>query len=134
MQQILDKAMGIHDDALRLRAYRSNIIASNIANVDTPRYKAKDIDFKRVLSRQVTPGGVDPVAIGTTNARHISIKQPLLSAEQQYRNPLQASLDGNTVDAHVEYSQFTQNTIQYQSSLQFLSGRFKGLQKAIKGE
>ena len=71
MQQILDKAMGIHDDALRLRAYRSNLIASNIANSDTPRFKARDIDFKRVLSRQVSPGGFEPVTLRKTNARHI---------------------------------------------------------------
>ena len=134
MQQILDKAMGIHDDALRLRAYRSNLIASNIANTDTPNYKAKDVDFKRVLSHHVTPGGFEPVSIKRTNSRHIQKDLPLPGADPQYRNPMQASLDGNTVDAHMEYTRFAENSVQYQSSLQFLSGRFKGLMKAIKGE
>ena len=134
MQQVLDNAMGIHDDALRMRAYRSNLIASNIANTDTPRYKARDVDFKRVLSRQVTPGGFEPITIAKTNNRHIRQELPLSGAEPMYRNPLQASLDGNTVDAHLEYTRFAENAVQYQTSLHLLSGRFKGLMSAIKGE
>lgn len=134
MRNTLDKAMGIHDDALRLRAYRSNLIASNIANTDTPRFKAKDIDFKQVLSRQVTPGGFEPITVRKTNARHIANGLPPSGAVPQYRNPQQPSLDGNTVDADAEYTRFAENAVRYQSSLQLLSGRFKGLMTAIKGE
>ena len=126
--------MGIHDDALRLRAYRSNLIASNIANTDTPRFKAKDIDFKRVLSREVNPGGVESVSLRKTNSRHIRQNLPPGGANPQYRNPLQPSLDGNTVDADTEYTRFAENAIQYQTSLHLLSGKFKGLMTAIKGE
>ena len=134
MQQVLDRAMGIHDDALRLRAYRSNILASNIANADTPGYKARDIDFKSILSRQLTSTGVESVGIRNTHAGHIGSNQPLLGAEPQYRNPLQAPLDGNTVDSHIEYTRFAENTVMYQASLQFLSGKLKTLITAIKGE
>ncbi len=134
MQQVLDKSVGIHADALRLRAYRSNILASNIANADTPGYKARDIDFKSILSRQVTPTGVEPIGMRSTNAAHIRIDQPWSGAELQYRNSLQPSLDGNTVDSEVEYTQFAQNTLMYQASLQILGGRFKTLISAIRGE
>ncbi len=134
MQQVLDRAMGIHDDALRLRAYRSNILASNIANADTPGYKARDIDFKNILHRQLTSTGIGTVGVRNTHLGHIRSDQPLPGVEPQYRNPLQAPMDGNTVDSHVEYTRFTQNTVMYQASLQFLSGRFKTLISAIKGE
>jgi flagellar basal-body rod protein FlgB len=134
VQQILDRVVGIHDDALRLRAYRSNILASNIANADTPGYKAKDIDFKSILSRQLTASGVDRVGMRNTHSGHIQIDRSSLGAEPQYRNPLQAPLDGNTVDSHIEYTRFAENTLMYQASLQFLGGRFKSLMSAIKGD
>ncbi len=134
MQQVLDKSLGIHADALRLRAYRSNILASNIANADTPGYKARDIDFKSILSRQVTPSGVEPISMRNTHAGHIQIGQPMAGADLQYRNPLQASMDGNTVDSHIEYTRFAENTLRYQASLHFLGSRFKSLLSAIKGE
>ncbi len=134
MQQVLDRAMGIHDDALRLRAHRSNILASNIANADTPGYKARDIDFKSILGQQLKPTGVEPVGMRNTHANHIGIGQPLPGCEPQYRNPLQASMDGNTVDSHIEYTRFAENTLMYQASLQFLGSRFKSLMSAIRGE
>ena len=134
MLQVLDKAMGIHDEALRLRAYRSNILASNLANSDTPGFKARDIDFKQVLSRQLQPGNVERVHVSNTHSAHMPGTRAVLGADAQYRNPLQASLDGNTVDEHVEHTRFAENTVQYQASLQFLSGKFRGLMTAIKGE
>ena len=134
MQQVLDRAMGIHEQALRVRSLRANVLASNIANADTPGFKARDIDFKRVLSRQVQSTGVNEVTIHKTRARHMGQEPYIHGAQPQYRNPLQASLDGNTVDARAEHTQFSQNTVQYQASLQFLSGRFKSLINAIKGE
>ena len=134
MQQILDNAMGIHEQALRLRAHRSNILASNIANADTPGYKAQDVDFKRILHRQVTPGSMGAVSVHKTSDRHLGHDPIVPGASTQYRNPMQASLDGNTVDSHAEYTRFSQNTVQYQASLQFLGGRFKTLISAIKGE
>ncbi|MEM7209399.1 MAG: flagellar basal body rod protein FlgB [Pseudomonadota bacterium] len=133
MQNVIDRALGIHENALRMRDYRSNILASNIANADTPGFKAKDVDFKRVLIREVQPTGVDPVRVRSTHSRHIANNAPL-DAATQYRTPLQASLDGNTVDAHAEHTRFAENTVHYQASLQFLGGKFKRLISAIKGE
>ncbi|MEM7292752.1 MAG: flagellar basal body rod protein FlgB [Pseudomonadota bacterium] len=134
VQQIIDRSMGIHEQALQLRAYRANVLASNIANADTPGYKAQDLDFKRILHNQVAPSGVGEINVRKTRSRHLGHDPVIPGAHTQYRNPLQASLDGNTVDAHAEYTRFSQNTVQYQASLQFLSGRFKSMMTAIKGE
>ena len=113
---------------------RQGVLAENVANADTPGYKARDIDFKSILSRQLTPSGVEPIGLRNTHAGHIRIGQPLPGVELQYRNPLQAPMDGNTVDSHIEYTRFAENTLRYQASLQFLGGRFKSLISAIKGE
>jgi len=129
----LDKAMGIHESALYVRARRSAIISSNLANSDTPNYKAKDIDFRQVLqnANAQNSGG----SIKTTNAKHI---QPggynASTAELLYRNPYQPSIDGNTVDAQIEKAKFAENSMQYQSTLGFLTGKFKALKSAITGE
>ncbi|MDH3325583.1 MAG: flagellar basal body rod protein FlgB [Gammaproteobacteria bacterium] len=129
----LDKAMGIHETALYVRAKRSAILSSNLANSDTPNFKARDLDFRQVLQNAEarSSGG----SIRTTNAKHI---QPggysAGSAELLYRQPFQASIDGNTVDAQIEKAKFAENSMQYQSSLSFLSGKIKALTSAIKGE
>ena len=128
----LDKAMGIHEQALYVRSRRNSMIASNIANVDTPNYKAKDIDFRSVLRNAAGMDGGDMVM--RTHANHI---QPggstAADAEELFRYPYQASLDGNTVDGQMEKANYAQNTVQYQASMSFLTGKFQGLKKAIKG-
>jgi len=129
----LDKAMGIHETALYVRAKRSSVLSSNLANSDTPDYKARDIDFKNVLRNAA--GMQTTGNLKKTNAKHI---QPggfdAKSAELLYRHPLQPSLDGNTVDAQVEKAKFAENAMQYQTTLSFLTGRIKGLNKALRGE
>ncbi|MDX1812762.1 MAG: flagellar basal body rod protein FlgB [Gammaproteobacteria bacterium] len=133
MRFSLDKAMGIHEEALYMRARRNSIIASNLANSDTPDYKARDIDFKQVLRNAANMQGSGQ--LNKTNAKHI---QPggrsTATAELLYRQPYQPSLDGNTVDAQMEKARFAENAVQYQTSLQFLTGRIKSLMSAIKGE
>lgn len=129
----LDKAMGIHETALYVRARRSAILSSNLANSDTPNFKARDLDFRQVLQNAEarSSGG----NVRTTNAKHI---QPggysAASAEMLYRQPYQPSIDGNTVDAQIEKAKFAENAMQYQTSLSFLTGKIKGLTKALKGE
>ncbi|MDH5378686.1 MAG: flagellar basal body rod protein FlgB [Gammaproteobacteria bacterium] len=129
----LDKAMGIHEQALYVRSRRTSLIASNIANSDTPNYQARDIDFKQVL-RNVA-GMNEGERLKMTQAGHI---QPggmsAQDAELLYRHPFQASIDGNTVDAQIEKAEFGQNAAQYQSTLHFLTGKITGLRKAITGE
>lgn len=125
-----DNALGIHPQALALREKRSEVLAANLANVDTPDYKAKDLDFKSVLSQTMDKTG----RMERTQAGHLSGPRTLLGADLLYRNPQQPSLDGNTVEAHIEQSKYAENAVQYQASLRFINGRFSGLMSAIRGE
>lgn len=134
MKLAIDNALALHDDALRLRAERASVLASNIANADTPNYKARDIDFKATLQRTLNGQGMRPVQLAQTNAAHIAGQADSAAGDLLYRNPLQPSLDGNTVDPHVEHTNFAENAMRYQASLQFLGDRFRGLRSAIKGE
>lgn len=122
---------GIHDDALMLRARRAEVLAGNIANADTPDFKARDIDFKSILKN------IDQAsqALHNTEEQHLaSGLQSLDGVELQYRSPLQSSLDNNTVDLQAERSAFLENSMQYQASLRFVNGRISGLLTAIRGE
>lgn len=127
----LDSALGVHQQALLLHARRSQILAENLVNADTPNYKARDIDFKSILSSINSPS--DGTSLSVTQPGHISDSNGI-GGETQYRQPLQPSMDGNTVDAQVEKTEFLRNAIEYQASLQFLNGRIKSLLTAIKGE
>jgi len=126
-----DSALGIHQQALAIRSQRAEILASNIANADTPGYKARDIDFKATLANIGNDAGS---SLTRTNAKHIQISTSASSPEILYRTPNQSSLDGNTVDGQLEKSAFAENALRYQASLTFLGGKFKGMLAAIKGE
>ena len=125
-----DSALGNHDKALLVRTRRAELLASNIANSDTPGYKAKDIDFRAELAaiQQQNHG------LKTTHSRHIQSSSMDGGMTQLYRIPNQSSLDGNTVDAQLEKSAFAENALRYQASLTFLDRKFKGLVAALKGE
>ncbi len=129
-----EKAFSIHDDAMVMRARRSSLLASNIANADTPNYKARDIDFQSVLRSMQSPQTGDKLVLASTNQRHLSATNSRMDADIQYRNPLHASLDGNTVDSHVEQARFTENALQYQTSFTFLNGRINSIMGALRGE
>lgn len=129
----LDNALGLHEAALRIRAQRMETLSSNIANADTPNYKARDIDFRAAL-REANSGMVSAAALKTTHAGHMQQPGGVMAAQLQYRNPLQPSIDGNTVDSQVEKSKFMENALQYQATLQFIDGRIKTLRKAIRGD
>jgi len=127
----LDNAFGIHEQALTLRSRRAELLASNMANADTPGFKARDIDFKQALKGEV----VKQAQIKTTHKNHISAPTSSLSpAHLLYRIPSQPSLDGNTVDMQQEKTAFAANTLEYQASLGFLTGKIKGLKSAIRGD
>lgn len=129
----LDKAFGIHETALKLRAERTQMLANNIANADTPGYKARDIDFSAVLKN--SSDNRQSGKLQTTHSNHISTNKNSITGDMQmYRVPNQAALDGNTVEMHVEQAEFSRNAVEYQASLKFLSGTIKGLMMAIKGE
>ena len=128
-----NKAFGIHAQALSLRGKRASILASNLANADTPGYKAKDLDFNKALKQMMTSNSL--ASLNTTNSNHITNANGSINNDFiLYRNPLQPSLDKNTVDSHVEQAKFSENALQYQTSMRFLNGRIRTLISAIKGE
>lgn len=128
-----DKALGIHEQAVGLRIQRAEILANNIANSDTPNYKARDIDFKSVL--QGAQSGQKSLKMTHTDDAHNSgLINSDFSAQMMYRVPNQPSIDGNTVNMQEEMARYTENAVDYQASFQFLSKKFKGLSNAIKGE
>jgi flagellar basal-body rod protein FlgB len=124
-----DPLLGLHAQALSLGRQRLDVLAANIANADTPHYLAKDVDFASVLQQQAGQGGLH-----TTHAHHLSGGAAAGSAGEVWRQPLQPSADGNTVDVQVEQSQFAQAALHYQASLGFLDARLKGLMTAITGQ
>lgn len=127
----LDKAFGIHAEALLLRSRRAELLADNLANSETPGYLARDIDFRSVLAAATQPA----VRLTATQPGHFGGERPgFAEADKLYRVPQQPSLDGNTVDTEVEQAQFMQNSMQYEASLRFLNSRISGLITAIKGE
>ncbi len=125
-----DNALGIHPQALTLREKRSEVLASNLANADTPGYKARDLDFQAVLKNAMPTTNT----MERTHQGHFSPNDHLLGATMMYRNPQQASIDGNTVESHIEQAKYGENAVQYQASLNFINGRFSGLMSAIRGE
>lgn len=128
----IDKVFSIHDNAMILRSRRTSVLASNIANADTPNYKAKDLDFNSMLSKANMSQG--NFSMESTHSGHIQNHQAFASGEIVYRNPLHASLDGNTVDMHVEQAKFSENAVKYQTSFTFLNGKISSLLLAIKGQ
>lgn len=128
-----DAALGVHPAALTLRSKRTEVLANNIANADTPNFKARDVDFKAVLAAQ-TQENAGQQTLRTTNSRHFATTPLSADAELKYRNPTLPSLDGNTVESHVEQAEFADNTVQFMASLRFLDGKFRGMLSAIKGE
>jgi len=116
---------GFQERALSLRAHRQELIASNIANADTPNYKAVDIDIQKAL--QQSPSAGMGVKMVSTNPNHIQGKASHLSpaAPLKYRVPQQPSIDGNTVDMNVEQAQFSENALMYQFTLDRVGGHYK---------
>ena len=133
MGMSFEKALGEFEPALRLRAARANVISSNLANVDTPNYKARDFDFHSTLQAQMDQQ--TPTNMRVSKPGHISSAQSNQGAvDSLYRVPGQPSIDGNTVEEHVEHAEFMKNNLDFQTTFTVLNGRFKGLTKAIKGE
>jgi len=130
---VIDRAFSIHDDALQLRSRRTSILAANIANADTPDYKARDMDFSAML-KQVQTGQSKQIGMSRTHDNHLSAGQSSVNPDIKYRNPLHPSLDGNTVDSHVEQAKFSENAVQYQTSITLLNKKISGLMYAIKGQ
>jgi flagellar basal-body rod protein FlgB len=136
MANSLDQYLGVHAAALDVRARRTELIANNLANADTPNYKARDIDFRQAMARAAGAPATGGVHLSTTQAGHIGGATPAdaaTSPDLKYRTPLAPALDGNTVDTQLEQSAFAENAVRYQATLTFLNSKFRGLLTAIMG-
>ena len=125
----IKKQLTFFGSALNIRNKRNDIIASNIANAATPNYKARDINFLDEFKKVTNTG-----EIKTTHSNHIPTKNYNISGKAFYRDPIIASLDGNTVELSVEQMQFAENTMKYQTTLKFLNGKITKMISAIRGE
>ncbi len=128
-----DKALGIHQHTIGIRSRRTEVLAGNIANADTPNYKARDIDFKSALNNAKSRSGV---FLQRTHDSHKAAQSFSMSQSNElYRSTNQPDTgDGNTVDSEVERNMFMKNSMEYQASLDFLNSKITGLRKAIKGQ
>ena len=148
----LDQLFGFQEQALRLRSQRHQLLASNIANADTPSYKARDFDFQSALQKAAGQQSGNSLPMTATAAGHLTAagapagdvlpmqaslsaqsKADPLQGEVQYRTSQQPSIDGNTVDMDVERNQFADNAIRYEAGLTFINGKIKKMLAAIQG-
>jgi len=130
----LDKELNFHQQALSLRAARQELLSSNVANADTPNFKAKDIDFASVLHEKLSlTTNLNKTGLNTTSPLHInSAAQGFLGDSILYRIPLQPSADGNTVDMDMERTRFADNAIKYDASITFINNEFRNLSLAMQ--
>ncbi len=125
---ILSGALGISERALGVRSQRLEVLSRNIANADTPNYKAEELDFKAMLKE------TSREYISATHAKHYAALEEQPDDGKRFRVPFNSSFDGNTVEISVEQAQFGQAAADYQTTLNFLENRIGGIRKALKGE
>ncbi len=129
-----DNAFGIHEQALEIRSKRAEVLADNMANVETPGFLARDVDFAMALKSRMNEQQIG-FDMARTQANHINKElKHSMHPDVMYRIPYESSIDGNTVDEHREKANFSKNTLDFQASFRFLNSRIKGLLTAIKGE
>jgi flagellar basal-body rod protein FlgB len=130
MSAPIDNLFGIHTQALGLWQRRSEVLAGNLANADTPGYQARDLDFRTALMH--ASGQSEGLSLSTPTAGQVD---PSAQAADKlmWRNPTQPSMDGNTVDEQVEQANFAANGVHYQASLAFITAQIRMLRTAITG-
>ena len=138
MANSIDNFLGIHAQALGLESRRAQLLAANLANADTPNFKARDLDFKAALAQAGAAGGPATTALPlrATQAAHIGTAAAGADNDPAllYRVPLAPALDGNTVDPQLEQASFAENAVRYQATLTLLNARLRGLMTAITGQ
>lgn len=135
----LDAYLGFHETALTLRSTRQQVLASNIANADTPNYKARDMDFAAALQGALGRANPPPAPLNATSPKHFGM--PAAAAGNfspdgsalLYRTPAQGAVDGNTVDMDVERNQFADNAIRYEAGITLINAQIKEMMSAIQG-
>jgi len=133
MPSRIDQELNVSQTALNLRAYRQEMLASNIANADTPNFKARDIDFKSSLSAALGGSAAAQLPLAQTAPGHLdAIAANRLGAKLQYRTDYQASVDGNTVNMDVERGAFAENALHMEALLSFVRDQFKNLNAAVQ--
>ena len=125
----IDNVFGNHEMALQLKSQRLDLLARNIANADTPNFKARDLDFKAVLNGLANDTRMDATATG-----HFKVGEGLDTNGLRYRTPFNTSFDGNTVEMSVEQAQYGKAAADYQATLQFLENRVSSVRKALRGD
>lgn len=127
-----ESALGIHESALRVRGQRAAILANNLSNIDTPNYKARDLDFKQLLNKESQKSHLDLAVTQLAHMNDVSVfgEDPDLL----YRTPQQPSIDGNTVEDQIEHAEYMKNALAFQTSFQFLNSKFQSLKTAIRGD
>jgi flagellar basal-body rod protein FlgB len=138
MSNSLFGSIDFNSRALELQAERGRVLASNIANADTPNYKARDFNFQQALgaaTAATAAGRAGAIEPARTSAAHLGGSSAAVSTVSlQYRAPLQSSVDGNSVDLDVERANFAENSVRYEATLRFLNGQIKQMMTAINGQ
>lgn len=131
----IDNDLAFVHSALNLRSRRQEVLAANLANADTPNYKARDLDFAAAL-RSAMGAAAGPLAMARTSPGHLPAKGlgELSGGALKYRDALQPSLDGNTVDADVERAHFAENSLHYQFLLERANGKIQRMKQALAPE
>ena len=132
MSSKMDEVFQFHQTAMTVRGYRQQLLASNIANADTPNFKARDIDFSKTMQEALAPRSTG-AGLSITSPRHIAGADNGIGAKALYRTPVQPSIDGNTVNMDTERTQFAENAIHYEANLALLNGQIKFMMSAIQG-
>ena len=134
MSNSIDSYLGVHARALSIEARRTELLAANIANADTPNFKARDLDFRAALAGAGAAAPGDLPMQGTRGSLSGGSIGAIEESAMRYRTPTAPSLDGNTVDEHLEQAAFAENSVRYQATLTLLSGKFRALMTAITGQ
>ncbi|MBN2864640.1 MAG: flagellar basal body rod protein FlgB [Thiotrichales bacterium] len=130
-----ESIFGIHEKALHVRTQRGEVLANNLANADTPMYKARDIDFRKAMADAQDELSTSKPDMVTTNSRHIEgFAEATTENYLKYRMPTQPALDGNTVETHIEKAKFMENAMQHEVTLEFINSKISGIRGALRGE
>lgn len=133
----MESIFGVHERALHIRRERQDLLANNLANSDTPNFKAQDIDWRKAMqeANDSFASGRFALEMRNTDHRHIEGYGEFTTNQfLKFRMPTQPSLDGNTVESHIEKAKFMENSMQYQATLEFLNSKVNSIRGALKGE